>query len=74
LRQIRSLVRHTHIEDVKGARRHETCLRGDGVVNVAACLKVLRTLQKTCSGGSLILAATPFAVRSSASVSYSLSS
>jgi len=37
-----ALLRHTHIKDVKAAGKHETCLLGDGVVNVAECLKTLR--------------------------------
>ncbi len=37
-------VRHTHIKDVKAAGAHETCLLGDGVVNVEGCLAALRDL------------------------------
>jgi sugar phosphate isomerase/epimerase len=38
------LVRHVHIKDVKAAGKHETCLLGEGVVNVAGCLKALREI------------------------------
>lgn len=44
-----SLVRHVHIKDVKAAGKHETCLLGDGVVNVAGCLSALRALNYTGS-------------------------
>jgi sugar phosphate isomerase/epimerase len=40
-----ALVRHTHIKDVKAKGAHETCLLGEGVVDVAACLKALRDLR-----------------------------
>jgi len=38
------LVRHTHIKDVKSAGKHETCLLGDGVVNVASAMAALREI------------------------------
>ena len=38
------LVRHTHVKDVEAAGAHDTCLLGEGVVNVPACLKTLREL------------------------------
>ena len=44
IRALGPLVRHTHIKDVKAAGKHETCLLGDGVVNVAACLEALREI------------------------------
>lgn len=37
-------VRHTHIKDVKAVGGHETCLLGEGVVNVAGCLAALREI------------------------------
>jgi L-ribulose-5-phosphate 3-epimerase len=40
-------VRHTHIKDVKAASAHETCLLGDGVVDVAGCLVALRDIGYT---------------------------
>lgn len=49
-REIRTagkLVRHTHIKDVKAADGHETCLLGQGVVNVAGCLSALREIGYT---------------------------
>ena len=39
------LVRHTHVKDVKAAGAHDTCLLGEGVVNVPACLQALRELK-----------------------------
>jgi sugar phosphate isomerase/epimerase len=45
IRECGSLVRHTHIKDVKKAGAHETCLLGEGVVNVAACLEALRSIR-----------------------------
>jgi L-ribulose-5-phosphate 3-epimerase len=44
IRAAGKLVRHVHIKDVKAAGAHETCLLGDGVVNVAACLAALREI------------------------------
>jgi L-ribulose-5-phosphate 3-epimerase len=44
IRTLGPLVRHTHIKDVKAAGKHETCLLGDGVVNVAGCLQALREI------------------------------
>lgn len=40
-------VRHTHLKDVKAAGTHETCLLGEGVVNVAGCLAALREVGYT---------------------------
>ncbi|HUL79074.1 MAG TPA: sugar phosphate isomerase/epimerase family protein [Vicinamibacteria bacterium] len=40
-----SLVRHTHVKDVKAARKHETCLLGEGSADVAGCLAALRELK-----------------------------
>jgi sugar phosphate isomerase/epimerase len=37
-------VRHTHIKDVKAAGSHQTCLLGEGVARVAACLTALRDI------------------------------
>jgi L-ribulose-5-phosphate 3-epimerase len=42
IRAAGKLLRHTHIKDVKAAGGHETCLLGEGVVNVAGCLTVLQ--------------------------------
>ncbi|RPI20679.1 MAG: sugar phosphate isomerase/epimerase, partial [Acidobacteria bacterium] len=39
-----SLVRHTHIKDVKKAGAHETCPLGEGVANVEGCLKALQAI------------------------------
>jgi len=36
------LVRHTHIKDVKAAGAHDTCLLGEGVAQVAACIVALK--------------------------------
>jgi sugar phosphate isomerase/epimerase len=44
IRTLGPLVRHTHIKDVKAAGKHETCLLGEGVVNVAGCLQALREI------------------------------
>jgi len=38
------LVRHVHIKDVKTAGAHETCLLGEGIVNVAGCLAALKAI------------------------------
>ncbi len=37
-------VRHVHVKDVKAAGKHETCLLGEGIVNVAECIKTLRSM------------------------------
>jgi sugar phosphate isomerase/epimerase len=44
IRACGGLVRHTHVKDVKAAGAHDTCPLGEGVVDVAACLKALREL------------------------------
>jgi L-ribulose-5-phosphate 3-epimerase len=44
IRACGALVRHTHIKDVKAAGAHETCLLGEGVVNVAGCMKALKEI------------------------------
>ena len=44
IRAAGKFVRHTHIKDVKAAGAHETCLLGEGLVNVAGCLAALRDL------------------------------
>ena len=44
IRDLRPLVRHTHIKDVKAAGAHETCLLGEGVVDVAGACKALREI------------------------------
>ena len=38
------LVRHVHIKDVKAAGAHQTCLLGDGVAQVAACITTLKEM------------------------------
>ena len=47
IRAAGKFVRHTHIKDVKAAGAHDTCLLGDGVVNVAGCLHALREIGYT---------------------------
>lgn len=42
IRTLGQLVRHTHIKDVKASGAHETCLLGDGIVNVEGCLAALK--------------------------------
>jgi L-ribulose-5-phosphate 3-epimerase len=42
IRACGTFVRHVHVKDVKAAGGHETCLLGDGVVNVAGCLDTLK--------------------------------
>lgn len=44
IRAAGKFVRHTHIKDVKAAGGHDTCLLGEGVVNVAGCLAALRQI------------------------------
>ncbi len=44
IKSLGSLVRHTHIKDVKKAGAHETCRLGDGVVNIPAVLAMLRSI------------------------------
>jgi L-ribulose-5-phosphate 3-epimerase len=36
------LVRHTHVKDVKAVGGHETCLLGEGIAQVAACIATLK--------------------------------
>ncbi|MCX6914310.1 MAG: sugar phosphate isomerase/epimerase [Verrucomicrobia bacterium] len=38
------LVRHVHLKDVKAAGAHQTCLLGEGVVQVAACIATLKEI------------------------------
>lgn len=47
IRRCGRLVRHTHIKDVKAAGAHETCLLGEGIVNVADCLNALKEIGYT---------------------------
>jgi sugar phosphate isomerase/epimerase len=47
IRAAAKFVRHTHIKDVKTAGAHETCLLGEGVVNVAGCLAALHDVGYT---------------------------
>jgi sugar phosphate isomerase/epimerase len=49
IKTIGSFVRHTHIKDVKRIGAHETCLLGEGVANVAACIDALRSIRYTGS-------------------------
>jgi L-ribulose-5-phosphate 3-epimerase len=41
------LVRHTHVKDVRAVGAHETCLLGDGVAQVAACISTLKEMGYT---------------------------
>jgi sugar phosphate isomerase/epimerase len=41
------LARHTHVKDIKAVGAHETCLLGDGVAQVAACIATLKELRYT---------------------------
>jgi sugar phosphate isomerase/epimerase len=47
IKKIGPLVRHTHVKDVKAVGKHETCLLGEGVVNVAESIKTLRAQNYT---------------------------
>jgi L-ribulose-5-phosphate 3-epimerase len=47
IRACGSLVRHTHVKDVKAVGAHETCLLGEGVAQVAACIATLKELGYT---------------------------
>lgn len=38
------LVRNVHVKDVKAAAAHETCLLGEGVVDVAGCIAAIREI------------------------------
>jgi sugar phosphate isomerase/epimerase len=38
-------VRHTHVKDVKAPGKHDTCLLGEGVADVAGCMAALREIQ-----------------------------
>jgi len=40
--ELGSLVRHTHLKDVKAAGGHATCLLGEGVVSPGACIRALQ--------------------------------
>lgn len=40
-------VRHTHIKDVKAVGAHETCLLGEGIVDVPAAIQALREIGYT---------------------------
>jgi sugar phosphate isomerase/epimerase len=42
IRALGARVRHTHIKDVTAAGAHQTCLLGEGVVDVPAALEALR--------------------------------
>jgi sugar phosphate isomerase/epimerase len=44
IRAAGTLVRHVHVKDVKAAGAHETCVLGEGVVNVAGCMAALRDI------------------------------
>lgn len=45
IKECGSLIRHTHIKDVKKAGAHETCLLGEGAVNLAACMEALKSIR-----------------------------
>ena len=38
------LVRHVHVKDVKAVGAHQTCLLGEGVAQVAACIATLKEI------------------------------
>jgi L-ribulose-5-phosphate 3-epimerase len=44
IRACGSLVRHTHVKDVKAVGAHQTCLLGEGVARVADCIATLKTM------------------------------
>ncbi len=44
VRALGALVRHTHIKDVKAAGAHDTCLLGEGAVDVAGVMRALREI------------------------------
>jgi L-ribulose-5-phosphate 3-epimerase len=41
------LMRHTHVKDIQAVGAHKTCLLGDGVAQVAACIATLKELGYT---------------------------
>ncbi len=47
LRELGPLVRHVHVKDVAAVGAHDTCLLGDGVVNVDACMDTLKEIGYT---------------------------
>ena len=44
IRACGSLVRHTHLKDVKAAGAHQTCVLGEGVAQVSACIATLKEI------------------------------
>lgn len=44
IRELGSLIRHVHLKDVIAAGGHETCLLGEGVVNIAGCIQTLQEI------------------------------
>ena len=44
IRACGQLVRHAHIKDVKAVGTHQTCLLGEGVAQVAACIAALKEI------------------------------
>ncbi len=44
IRACGKLVRHTHMKDVKAAGAHVTCMLGEGVVHVEACIAALKEI------------------------------
>ena len=44
IRAAGKLIRNVHVKDVKAAGAHETCLLGEGVVNVVGCITALREI------------------------------
>lgn len=42
IRELGSLVRHTHLKDVKAAGAHHTCLLGEGTARVEECMAALK--------------------------------
>lgn len=41
IRKLGPLVRHVHVKDVLAPGRHDTCMLGEGVVDIAGCLRAL---------------------------------
>jgi len=44
IRELGAFVRHTHIKDVRAVGTHETCLLGEGVVDVVGSIRALKEI------------------------------
>lgn len=44
IRELGLLVRHVHVKDVRDPGRHDTCMLGESVVDVAGCLRALHEI------------------------------